>query len=208
MRFEALKVLHEAVQQRYGGFAEGIALGAKPGQGHGSGFWSVDFQCKIRCLGLESPSARVREPIGSGSVERIFRTLREAASLVAALRDSGRTGSSARRVPAAPQRALPRRTAQARLSVAGPRGPARPRACCIKVILRTVQEIGAVRAAEISPLRSPKLPRFSISALTEGVETGTAGPGLPSGGRGKAAEGCFHAPRAVAAIRFLILAGL
>jgi transposase InsO family protein len=76
-RFEVLEPVRQAVREQFGGFAEGIALGVKLRHDHGSQFMSDDFQREIRFLGMESSPAFVREPEGSGCIERFFRTLKE-----------------------------------------------------------------------------------------------------------------------------------
>jgi transposase InsO family protein len=76
-RLEALEPVRQAVREQFGGFTEGIALGAKLRHEHGSQFLSDDFQREIRFLGLESSPAFVREPEGNGCMERFFRTLKE-----------------------------------------------------------------------------------------------------------------------------------
>ncbi len=76
-RFEALEPVRQAVREQFGGFWEGVALGVKLRHDHGSQFMSDDFQIEIRILGLESSPAFVREPEGTGGVERFFRALKE-----------------------------------------------------------------------------------------------------------------------------------
>jgi len=76
-RFEALEPVRRAVHEQFGGFAEGIACGLKLRHDHGSPFMSGDFQSESRFLGMESSPAFVREPEGSGCIERFFRTLKE-----------------------------------------------------------------------------------------------------------------------------------
>jgi len=76
-RFEALEPVRQANREQFGGFREGIALGLKPRQGHGSKFLSDDFQRETRFPGLESPLAFAGEREGKGCIERFFRTLKE-----------------------------------------------------------------------------------------------------------------------------------
>ena len=76
-RFEALEPVKQAVRERLGGFAKGIAAGLRLRHDHGSQYVSHDFQAEIRFLGIESSPAFVREPEGNGCAERFIRTLKE-----------------------------------------------------------------------------------------------------------------------------------
>ncbi len=76
-RFEALEPVKQAVRERFGAFAEGIATGLKLRHDHGSQYVSHDFQNEIAFLGIESSPAFVREPEGNGCAERFIRTLKE-----------------------------------------------------------------------------------------------------------------------------------
>jgi len=76
-RFQALEPVRQAVRQRHGGFAKGIAAGLRLRHDHGSQYVSHDFQAEIRFLGIESSPAFVREPEGNGCAERFIRTLKE-----------------------------------------------------------------------------------------------------------------------------------
>jgi putative transposase len=76
-RFQALEPVRQAVRQRHGGFAKGIAAGLRLRHDHGSQYVSHDFQAEIRFLGIESSPAFVREPEGNGCAERFIRVLKE-----------------------------------------------------------------------------------------------------------------------------------
>ena len=76
-RFQALEPVRQAVRQRHGGFAKGIAAGLRLRHDHGGQYVSHDFQAEIRFLGIESSPAFVREPEGNGCAERFIRVLKE-----------------------------------------------------------------------------------------------------------------------------------
>ena len=76
-RFQALEPVRQAVRQRHGGFAKGIAAGLRLRHDHGSQYVSHDFQAEIRFLSIESSPAFVREPEGNGCAERFIRVLKE-----------------------------------------------------------------------------------------------------------------------------------
>src|SRR4051812_23863858 len=76
-RFEALEPVKQAVRERFGAFANDIAVGLQLRHDHGSQYVSHDFQAEIRFLGIESSPAFVREPEGHGCAERFIRTLKE-----------------------------------------------------------------------------------------------------------------------------------
>ena len=76
-RFEALEPVRQAVRERFGAFAKGIAAGLRLRHDHGSQYVSPHFQGEIRFLGVESSPAFVREPEGNGCAERFIRTLKE-----------------------------------------------------------------------------------------------------------------------------------
>jgi transposase InsO family protein len=76
-RFEALEPVRQAVRERFGAFAKGVAAGLQLRHDHGSQYVSHDFQAEIRFLGVESSPAFVREPEGNGCAERFIRTLKE-----------------------------------------------------------------------------------------------------------------------------------
>jgi len=78
-RYEALEPLRQAVRERFGGFAPGVATG----QGlavrhdHGSQFVSRAYQEELRLLGIRSSPSFVGQPQGNGCAERFVRTLKE-----------------------------------------------------------------------------------------------------------------------------------
>jgi transposase InsO family protein len=76
-RFEALEPVKQAVRERFGAFAKGVAAGLRLRHDHGSQYVSHHFQTEIRFLGVESSPAFVREPEGNGCAERFIRTLKE-----------------------------------------------------------------------------------------------------------------------------------
>jgi putative transposase len=76
-RFQALEPVRQAVRERFGAFARGVAAGLRLRHDHGSQYVSHDFQAEIRFLGVESSPAFVREPEGNGCAERFIRTLKE-----------------------------------------------------------------------------------------------------------------------------------
>jgi putative transposase len=76
-RFEALEPVKQAVRERFGAFAKGVAAGLQLRHDHGSQYVSHHFQSEIRFLGIESSPAFVREPEGNGCAERFIRTLKE-----------------------------------------------------------------------------------------------------------------------------------
>jgi putative transposase len=76
-RFEALEPVKQAVRERFGAFAKGVAAGLRLRHDHGSQYVSHHFQSEIRFLGIESSPAFVREPEGNGCAERFIRTLKE-----------------------------------------------------------------------------------------------------------------------------------
>jgi len=76
-RFEALEPIKQALRERFGAFAKGVAAGLQLRHDHGSQYVSHHFQSEIRFLGIESSPAFVREPEGNGCAERFIRTLKE-----------------------------------------------------------------------------------------------------------------------------------
>ena len=76
-RFEALEPVRQAVRERFGAFAKGIATGLAIRHDHGSQYVSHHFQTEIRFLGVTSSPAFVREPEGNGCAERFIRVLKE-----------------------------------------------------------------------------------------------------------------------------------
>ena len=76
-RFAALEPVRQAVRERFGASAKGVAAGLALRHDHGSQYVSHDFQAEIRFLGITSSPAFVREPEGNGCAERFIRTLKE-----------------------------------------------------------------------------------------------------------------------------------
>jgi putative transposase len=76
-RFEALEPVRQAVRERFGGFAQGVAAGLQLRHDHGSQYVSHDFQTELRFLAIQSSPAFVREPEGNGCSERFVRVLKE-----------------------------------------------------------------------------------------------------------------------------------
>jgi transposase InsO family protein len=76
-RFEALEPVRQAVRERFGGFAKGVAAGLQLRHDHGSQYVSHDFQAELRFLAIQSSPAFVREPEGNGCSERFVRVLKE-----------------------------------------------------------------------------------------------------------------------------------
>jgi putative transposase len=76
-RFEALEPIRQAVRERFGVFAKGVAADLRLRHDHGSQYVSHHFQSEIRFLGIESSPAFVREPEGNGCAERFIRTSKE-----------------------------------------------------------------------------------------------------------------------------------
>ena len=61
----------------FGAFAHGVASGLKLRHDHDSQFVTDNYQQELAFLGIASSPAFVREPEGSGCVERFIRTLKE-----------------------------------------------------------------------------------------------------------------------------------
>ena len=76
-RFEALEPVRQAVRERFGGFAQGVAAGLQLRHDHGSQYVSHNFQTELRFLAIQSSPAFVREPEGNGCSERFVRVLKE-----------------------------------------------------------------------------------------------------------------------------------
>jgi len=76
-RFEALEPIRQGVRDRFGGFAEDIAMGLSVRHDHGSNYMSRDFQDELKWLGIEPSPSFVRQPEGNGCAERFIRTLKE-----------------------------------------------------------------------------------------------------------------------------------
>ena len=66
-RFQALEPVRQAVRERFGAFAGGVAAGLRLRHDHGSQYVSHHFQGEIRFLGVESSPAFVREPEGTAA---------------------------------------------------------------------------------------------------------------------------------------------
>jgi transposase InsO family protein len=76
-RYEALEPIRQAVRDRFGEYAGGIAVGLRLRHDHGSVFLSEVFQRELAFLGIESSPAFVAQPEGNGCAERFIRTLKE-----------------------------------------------------------------------------------------------------------------------------------
>jgi putative transposase len=76
-RWEALEPIRQGVTRHLGDIGPGVANGLTLRHDHGSNYMSEDFQNEIRCLGIISSPAFVRQPEGNGVAERAIRTLKE-----------------------------------------------------------------------------------------------------------------------------------
>lgn len=76
-RWEALEPVRQGVTRHFGGVGPDTALGLILRHDHGSNYMSGDFQNEIRCFGIISSPAFVRQPEGNGVAERAIRTLKE-----------------------------------------------------------------------------------------------------------------------------------
>ena len=76
-RFQGLEPVRQAVRERFGTLAKGVAAGLPLRHDHGSQYVSHDVQAEICFLGISSSPAFVREPEGNGCAERFIRTLKE-----------------------------------------------------------------------------------------------------------------------------------
>ncbi len=76
-RWEALEPIRQGVSWHFGGVGPGVALGLTLRHDHGSNYMSDGFQSEIRCFGITSSPAFVRQPEGNGVAERAIRTLKE-----------------------------------------------------------------------------------------------------------------------------------
>jgi transposase InsO family protein len=76
-RWEALEPIRQGVTRHFGGVGPDTALGLILRHDHGSNYMSDDFQSEIRCFGITSSPAFVRQPEGNGVAERAIRTLKE-----------------------------------------------------------------------------------------------------------------------------------
>lgn len=76
-RWEALEPIRQGVTRHFGGIEPGVAAGLTLRHDHGSNYMAEDFQNEIRCFGITSSPAFVRQPEGNGVAERAIRTLKE-----------------------------------------------------------------------------------------------------------------------------------
>ena len=76
-RWEALEPIRQGVTRHFGGVGPDTALGLILRHDHGSNYMSDDFQSEIKCFGITSSPAFVRQPEGNGVAERAIRTLKE-----------------------------------------------------------------------------------------------------------------------------------
>lgn len=76
-RWEALEPVRQGVTKHFGSFEPGAAAGLILRHDHGSNYMAEDFQNEIRCFGITSSPAFLRQPEGNGVAERAIRTLKE-----------------------------------------------------------------------------------------------------------------------------------
>ena len=76
-RWEALEPIRQGVTRHFGCVGPNTALGLILRHDHGSNYMSDDFQSEIKCFGITSSPAFVRQPEGNGVAERAIRTLKE-----------------------------------------------------------------------------------------------------------------------------------
>ena len=76
-RWEALEPVRQGVTRRFGGVGPAVAKGLTLRHDHGSNYMADDFQNEIKCFGILSSPAFVRQPEGNGVAERAIRTLKE-----------------------------------------------------------------------------------------------------------------------------------
>lgn len=76
-RWEALEPVRQGVIRHFGDAGPNVAKGLTLRHDHGSNYMSEDFQKEIRCFGIISSPAFVRQPEGNGVAERAIRTLKE-----------------------------------------------------------------------------------------------------------------------------------
>ena len=76
-RWEALEPVRQGVTLHFGGVGPHAAKGLTLRHDHGSNYMSEDFQNEIKCFGMISSPAFVRQPEGNGVAERAIRTLKE-----------------------------------------------------------------------------------------------------------------------------------
>lgn len=76
-RWEALEPIRQGLTRHSGGVGPNTAVGLTLRHDHGSNYMSNDFQNEIKCFGITSSPACVRQPEGNGVAERAIRTLKE-----------------------------------------------------------------------------------------------------------------------------------
>lgn len=76
-RWEALEPIRQGVTRHFGCIGPHTALGLILRHDHGSNYMSEDFQSEIKCFGITSSPAFVRQPEGNGVAERAIRTIKE-----------------------------------------------------------------------------------------------------------------------------------
>jgi putative transposase len=76
-RWQALEPIRQGVARHFGGVGPDVAKGLTLRHDHGSNYMSDDFQSEIKCFGIVSSPAFVRQPEGNGVAERAIRTLKE-----------------------------------------------------------------------------------------------------------------------------------
>ncbi len=76
-RWEGLEPARQGVTLHFGGVRPNAAKGLTLRHDHGSNDMAIDFQNEIRCFGMISSPAFVRQPEGNGVAERAIRTLKE-----------------------------------------------------------------------------------------------------------------------------------
>ena len=76
-RWEALEPVRQGVTRHFGGTGPDVAKGLTLRHDHGSNYMAHDFQNEIKCFGILSSPAFVRQPEGNGVAERAIRTLKE-----------------------------------------------------------------------------------------------------------------------------------
>ena len=76
-RWEALEPIRQGLTRHFGGVGPDTAVGLILRHDHGSNYMSDDFQNEIKCFGITSSPAFVRQPEGNGVAERAIRTLKE-----------------------------------------------------------------------------------------------------------------------------------
>jgi hypothetical protein len=76
---EPIRALGTAVRPRFGHLGAEVVRALAPRHGHGSDFMTDDFERQMRFWGMAPSHAFVAEPETNGSLERLFRTLKEQA---------------------------------------------------------------------------------------------------------------------------------